>query len=188
MKGDFMSHQPYETYLFSGEPLDQDQQSSLEAHLLTCEGCAHLAHAMDRLDQAFFSSTTPSPMPGFTDRFQVRLAAHRQERQSRNLWLMTIGLFALASLIIGIIMLLHLNQINWAYELTQFIARTSLLAAQIRQFLSILKPLRAGLPLFIPLMWMLTTISLAFIGVIFATWLQSLIRLYSSVQERGNRS
>lgn len=180
-----MSHQPYETYLFSGEPLNPDQQSSLEAHLLTCEGCAHLAHAMDHLDQAFFNSTAPSPKPGFTDRFQVRLAARRQERQTRNLWLMTIGLFTLAGLIISTILLLHLNQINWAYELTQFIARTSLLAAQIRQFLNFLKPLRVALPLFIPFMLTLMTTALASISVIFVIWFQSLIKLYTPVQERG---
>lgn len=177
-----MSHQPYESYLFSGETLSSDQQNRLAAHLLACEQCAHLAHAMTHLDVTFSNSTTPSPTPGFTDRFQARLTAHRQESQSRNLWLMAFGLFALAGLIILIIMLLHLNQINWAYELTQFIARTSLLAAQARQFLNLLKPLRSALPLFIPIMLIMMTTTLALIGVIFVTWLKSIIRLYSPIK------
>jgi anti-sigma factor RsiW len=183
-----MSHQPYETYLFSGETLSVAQQSRLDAHLMTCERCAQLAHAMTHLDATFSNTPVPSPNPGFTERFQARLTAHRQERQSRNLWLMAIGLFALACLIISIIMLLHLNQINWAYQLTQFIAQTSLLAAQARQFLNLLKSLRVALPLFIPLILMLMTVTLAATGALFVTWFHSIIRLYSPIQERGHQS
>jgi predicted anti-sigma-YlaC factor YlaD len=183
-----MSHQPYETYLFSGETLSVDQQSCLDAHLKACGRCTRLAHAMTHLDMTFSTSQAPSPAPGFTYRFQARLATHREKQQSRNLWLMAIGLFALAGLIISTIILLHLNQINWAYELTQFIARTSLLAAQTRQFLNLLKPFRSALPLFIPLMLMLMTTALAFISVIFVIWFQSIIRLYSPVREKGHLS
>lgn len=183
-----MSHQPYETYLFSGETLSADQHSHLEAHLMTCEQCAHLAHAMTHLDVTFSNSSAPSPANGFTDRFQARLTAHRQKQLSRNLWLMALGFLILAGLIISIIMLLHLNQINWAYEITQIIARTSLLAAKTRQFLNFLKPFRSALLLFIPLMLFLMTTSLASVGAIFAFWFRSIIRLYSPAQERGHLS
>jgi predicted anti-sigma-YlaC factor YlaD len=178
-----MSHQPFENYLFSGETLSVDQQSLLDAHLMACEGCTQLARAMAHLDVAFSISTAPLPAPGFTDRFQARLTAHRQKRQSRNLWLMVLGLFALAGLSISIILLLHLNQINWTYELTQFIARASLLTAQTRQCLNLLKPFRSALPLLIPLMLLLMTTSLAFAGALFVFWFQSIIRLYSPVQK-----
>jgi anti-sigma factor RsiW len=183
-----MSHQPYETYLFSGETLSTDQQSCLDAHLMACERCNQLARAMTHLGVTFSNNPAPSPTPGFTDRFQARITAHRQEQQNRKLWLMAIGLFALAGLIISLITLLHLNQTNWAYDLTQFIARTSLLAAQTRQFLNLLKPFRSALPLFLPLMLMLMTSALAFISVLFVIWFRSIIKLYSPVQERGHLS
>jgi hypothetical protein len=183
-----MSHQPYETYLFSDETLNADQQSRLDAHLMVCERCTQLTHAMTHLDLTFSNSPAPAPAPGFTDRFQARITAHRQEQQSRKLWLMAIGLFTLASLIISTIILLHLNQINWAYELTQLIAQTSLLAAQTRLFLSFLKPFGSALPLFIPLMFFLMTTALTIVGVIFVIWFQSIIRLYFPIQERGHLS
>ena len=183
-----MNHQPYETYLFSGETLSVDQQNHLDEHLMACERCTQLAHAMTHLDVKFSNSPAPSPSPGFTDRFQARLTAHRQKRLNRNLWLIAIGLFALSGLLISFIMLIHVNQINWAYQLTQFIAQASLLAAKARKSLNLLKSLRIALPLFIPLMLMLMTVLLAAIGALFVTWTHSIIKLYSPVQERGHQS
>ena len=181
-----MSHQPYETYLFSGEMISADQQSSLAAHLLTCEQCSHLAHAITHLDQAFSNSPAPSTPLGFTERFQTRLTAYRQKRQVRNLWLMTICLFAFASLIGLTMILLNLYHFNWAYELSQSIARVSLLAAQIRQVMTIIKSLVNALPVAVPMLFLFGTAAVFGICTLVITWFSTIIRLYSPIHERGN--
>ena len=182
-----MSHQPYETYLFSGEILSEDQQSSLDAHLIACEQCAHLTHAMKRLDEAFFNSPAPSTPLGFTERFQTRLTAYRQKRQVRNLWLMTICLFAFASLTGLTMILLNLYHFNWAYELSQSIARVSLLAAQVRQVMMIMKSLVNALPIAVPMLFLFGSVAVFGICTLVITWFSTMIRLYSPIHERGNQ-
>jgi hypothetical protein len=181
-----MSHQPYETYLFSGEMISADQQSSLAAHLLTCEQCAHLAQAMTRLDEAFSNSPAPSTPLGFTERFQTRLAAYRQKRQIRNLWLITICLFTFTSLIGLTIILLNLYHFNWSYELSQSIARVSLLAAQIKQFVTIIKSFINALPIAVPMLFLFGFVAVFGICTLLITWFSTMIRLYSPIHERGN--
>ncbi len=182
-----MSHQPYENLLFSPVTLDDVKQQQLELHLQDCSHCASLAAALTDLDEAFAHSASPAPMPGFTQRWHVRLAEFRQKRQKRNLWLMTFSLFALAGLTAAIILVCNLSQVNWAYMLSQWIARGSLFAAQVRQVTRFFRSLTQALPVTIPILVLFGSGSLFAIAALVITWFSTLVQLYFPVHERGNQ-
>lgn len=183
-----MSHQPYETFLLSSEALDNNQRQQLDAHLSECEQCSALACALASLDETFSHSTMPMPAPGFTQRWQTHLAEYRQKRQVRNLWLMTFGLFTLTSLIVFTIALLNLIHINWAYQLSQWIARASLFAAQVRQCFTLFTTLSNTVPGTVPVVIIVFAIGVLFsIFILSLTWFGTMIRLYSPITERGNK-
>lgn len=181
-----MSHQPYETFLFSSEALNKDQKQQLDIHLRDCEQCSALSYTLASVDEAFSRSETPLPAPGFTRRWQAHLTEYRQKRQVRNLWLMTLGSFSLTSLIVMIIALLNLININWAYQLSQSIARVSLFAAQVRQCFTLFSSLSNTLPVVVPVIILLGTGAVFTIFILSITWFGSIIRLYSPIRERGH--
>lgn len=181
-----MSHQPYETFLFSDEVLNQDEQKLLDAHLKACESCAALAKSYSNLQLAFSSSSTPEPAPGFTQRWQFRLASTQQRRQIRNLWVMTIGLFSLASLTMIAIILINIYHINWAYGISQWIARTSLFAAQVRQVFNLAGSLANTQPIMIPITVATATACLFLVLALTITWFRTIVKLYSPIYEKGN--
>ena len=183
-----MSHQPFETYLFSDEPLTAEQQQSLDAHLKTCERCCAFSYSLNNFDTALRHSPSPLPAPGFTQRWQTRLVAHQQARQSRKLWLMTLGLFALASVTLLILFLFNIYQLNWAYELSQAIARFSIFAAYIRHFTRLMRTLISNLPILVPIMVLVMSGTSIALSALIITWFKTLIYLYTPGYERGNLS
>lgn len=183
-----MSHQPYEAYLIRREPLSSEQQHELNCHLNECETCSTLAGALVNLEDVFINSRTPEPAPGFTQRWQARLAGYRQKRQNRNLWLMTIGLFSLAGFIMLLLFLFHLQNLNIGYELSLMIARISRFVAEVRLSVNMFRSITSALPLIIPIMFLLIASALLSVTALTLTWFRAIIRLYSPIQERGNLS
>lgn len=182
-----MSHQPYENLLFSRDTLDAVQQKQLELHLHECSHCTSLADALADLEETFNHSSSPVPMPGFTQRWHVRLAEVRLKRQQRNLWLMTLGLFVLAVLIASIILVGNLSQVNWAYLLSQWVARVSLFAAQARQVTRFFRSLTQALPITIPILVLFGSGSLFAMVALVTIWFSTLVQLYFPSYERGNQ-
>ena len=85
-----MSHQPFETWLLSEEPLSADQAEALQAHLSGCEFCRQLAASWSEVHRFFQAASPVQPATGFTARWQARLAAQRLQerirRQRRQSW------------------------------------------------------------------------------------------------------
>ena len=181
-----MSHQPYEYFLFTKEPLNAEQQHQLNLHLQECEYCNALTGALADLEEVFINSSAPEPAPGFTIRWQARLKENHDKQQRRKLWFMTIGLFALAALMLLFIFLYHLQYINIAYELSHLIARVSRFAAEVRFSVKMFHSITSTLPFVIPIILFLSASTLLAITVLTLTWLRAIIRLYSPIQERGN--
>lgn len=95
-----MKHQPFENWLFEREALSGNETQLLQDHLASCERCADVANALSSVEKRFFSATTLSPQPGFTNRWRARLARRRKiERQKENT-------STIATLSIGLVMLL----------------------------------------------------------------------------------
>lgn len=178
-----MSHQPFETWLFSDEELTPQQDQTLESHLQECEDCRKMSDALHQVTDVMASSKDPLPAPGFVQRWQQRLIIHRHQQQQRRMWLMTIGLFAIAGIILTALLFLNHQTVNWVYELSQFIANFSLAAAKVNQAWSILRSISGALPILIPIVIVLGFGLLSATSVMFFTWIRSLVRLYKPIKE-----
>jgi hypothetical protein len=88
-----MDHRPFEDWLLDNKDLTSNEKRQLNAHLQTCHSCSALAE----VDLALKSIRVASPADGFTERFQVRLAARKKALRQRNFWgflLLTISVFS----------------------------------------------------------------------------------------------
>jgi hypothetical protein len=89
-----MNHQPFEDWLLNDKPITHEQKRQLDVHLRSCSYCT----ALTETGIALKSVSKASPQPGFTNRFQVRLAERKLADRRRRLWgslLFTFGGLAL---------------------------------------------------------------------------------------------
>ena len=77
-----MNHLPFEEWLLNETPVTPEQQRDLDLHLRTCAACSALAETGRMLS----TSKMAVPMPGFTTRFQARLAERKVVERRRKLW------------------------------------------------------------------------------------------------------
>jgi hypothetical protein len=85
-----MNHQPFEDWLLNDKPISHEQKRELDIHMRTCTYCSALAET----GLALKSVRKASPQPGFTNRFQARLAERKLAERRRKLWgtvLFTVG-------------------------------------------------------------------------------------------------
>jgi len=178
-----MSHQPFEEWLFSDEPIESQQEQSLQDHLNQCEACQALSTALDKVNEIFISSTPPEPTDGFTQRWFERLAIAREQHQIRRTWTIIFSLLGAATIITIVITLLNLNTLNWAYQLSQFIASFSLFAGKINQVWRFILSIFDAFPLIIPIIIILGIGLVSLISVLLITWISSLIKIYKPIEE-----
>jgi len=88
-----MDHLPFEDWILNNEPLTSRQKQDLAAHLQECRTCT----ALREVDLALGNVRQAEPAPGFSARFQVRLAEQRQAMKRRN----AIGFSLLAVAVLG---------------------------------------------------------------------------------------
>jgi cation transport ATPase len=174
-----MSHQPFETWILSEESLDKEQAVSLHDHLAECEPCRNLQTNWQEFHSTMTTCVDPKPMPGFTSRWHTRLAFDRQKRQQRRMWVLTLGIFTLASLTLISLMLFNLINTTWPYLVSQFIANLSVMFAKIGHFWQVLGALSNSFPIMIPLMVIISTIIISSASILILTWFSSMVRLFS---------
>ena len=87
-----MNHSPFEEWLLNNSPVSPEQQRDLDLHLRTCAYCSALVETGKMLGTAKMAT----PAPGFTARFQARLAERKAAERRQKLWGMI--LFTLAGL------------------------------------------------------------------------------------------
>jgi hypothetical protein len=90
-----MDHRPFEDWLLEDQPLTNEQQHQLDTHLRTCSSCSALAE----VNLALKVTRLAAPAQGFTDRFQLRLAARKQALRRRN----SLGFILLASSVLVVL-------------------------------------------------------------------------------------
>lgn len=93
-----MDHRPFEDWILENKKLTSNEERELNAHLRTCHSCTALAE----VDLALKSVRVAAPAAGFTDRFQVRLAARKKVLRRRNLWGFTILTMSVSSLLVWV--------------------------------------------------------------------------------------
>jgi hypothetical protein len=85
-----VNHLPFEDWLLNETPVTPEQQRDLDLHLHNCAYCSALAETGRMLS----TSKMAVPVPGFTARFQTRLAERKLADRRRRLWgaiLFTLG-------------------------------------------------------------------------------------------------
>lgn len=177
-----MNHQPFETWIFTDNPLQPEDQERLSEHLQSCENCRRSAMAMEGIRQTFRSAPSPAPTPGFTQRWHERLAAHKQARQQRRMWILTLAMFGLAFVISLTILLLELGQFNWFYEFSQLIANFSRFAARINQIWVVFRSINRTLPIITPIMVVFGVGGLSAVIALIVTWFSSMVQLYQPIK------
>lgn len=75
-----MNHRPFEDWLLEDRPLTPQEARELQAHVRSCAACAAIAES----NLTLHSTRLAAPAAGFTDRFQLRLAARRREQRWRQ--------------------------------------------------------------------------------------------------------
>ena len=89
-----MNHRPFEDWLLNDMPITTEQKHELDMHVRVCPYCTALVET----GMALKTVKKASPRPGFTTRFEARLAARKAvERRRRYIGsiLFTAGGFAL---------------------------------------------------------------------------------------------
>lgn len=95
-----MNHLPFEEWLLNNSPVTPEQQRDLDLHLRTCAYCSALAET----GKVLSATKMATPAPGFTMRFQARLAERKIAERRRKLWgaaLFTLGGFGLLMWAVG---------------------------------------------------------------------------------------
>ena len=77
-----MNHLPFEDWLLNETPVTPEQQRDLDLHLRNCAYCSALAETGRMLS----TSKMAAPIPGFTVRFQTRLAERKIVERRKKLW------------------------------------------------------------------------------------------------------
>jgi hypothetical protein len=93
-----MDHRPFEGWLLNNQTLAADEKRQLNAHLQVCSSCTALAE----VNLALKSVKMAAPEAGFSDRFQVRLAARKKVLRRRNFWgflLLTLSVLSVLTII-----------------------------------------------------------------------------------------
>jgi predicted anti-sigma-YlaC factor YlaD len=68
--------------LWLDQQLTQEAMRQVEAHTTTCSSCRAALEALRRVDRLLASTPMVAPAPGFTTRFQARLAARRRRHRT----------------------------------------------------------------------------------------------------------
>lgn len=178
-----MSHQPFETWILTEEALDKEQHASLQAHLAECDLCRSLQTHWQQVHNTFSTSLNPEPLPGFSSRWQTRLAFDRQRRQQRRMWILTLSMFTFASLILISLFFFNLLNTTWPYIFSQIIANISIMFAKIGHFWRVIESLSSSFPALVPLMVILITVIISSASVLILTWFSSMVRLFSPGRE-----
>ncbi len=123
------NHQPFEDWVLERDSLPPEQEQALYEHLQSCPACRQLAESLREVEFRLKAQPLASPQPGFTNRWQSRLAQERARSQKRQTYLflaVTLGGAVLMILAMAILLLPALNSpypylLALTYQFTQFI-------------------------------------------------------------------
>ncbi|UCH61326.1 MAG: zf-HC2 domain-containing protein [Anaerolineales bacterium] len=117
-------HQPFESWIFTSEELSGAESQALQEHLQECRSCLNLTQALQGMESHLRATPLLSPMPGFTARWETRLAdTLLRQRRIQTFWVMmaSIGGAVLLLLLTGWMILPLLRTplpilLAWAYQ------------------------------------------------------------------------
>jgi hypothetical protein len=167
-----MTHETFETLLFSDAPLSPEDQQSLQAHLQTCESCRHLAAAWQAVEADLRTAPLLEPQPGFSKRWLERLEMDRQRLRRRQALAALQFYIAGAFLLLGSLLILYwpalqspgtliLNWVSHLMLLVYFAGSTtdllsSIVFAAVRQIPLLWWVLLAGIASELGVLWVVS--------------------------------
>jgi len=170
------NHQPFETWIFSEETLSASEAQALQAHLQHCEDCRQLSNAWQEVETQFRLAPPLKPAPGFTQRWQVRLAADQrraQRWQTLSILLFSVGGAMLLFVLLGMTVFPLLRSpvpvaMVLVYQLTVLVSQISGTASVL---ITVVDTLIGVVP---PSLWAGIGVALS---LLFALWVVSLRKL-----------
>jgi len=141
-----MSHQPFETWIFSDQPLQAAETQALQDHLAVCEACRQLAEAWGGVVGELTAAPLAAPAPGFVARWEARLGRERERFQRRLNWAALAISLGGAAFFAGLIFLQALSSFRsptrfFVYNVYQLTALTSLAKAGQEMLLTVVRVL-----------------------------------------------
>ncbi len=124
------THLPFEEWVLDRNALSQEEEQALQEHLQHCPSCKEFEESLQEMESRLKAQTMLSPEPGFTQRWQARLAHERERNQMRQTYAflaVTTGGAALLMLAMGILLIPVLRSpypylLALAYQLTLVVA------------------------------------------------------------------
>lgn len=124
------THLPFEDWVLDRNDLSPEEERTLQEHLQNCPSCREFDESLREMESRLKAQTMISPNPGFTQRWQMRLAQERariQMRQTRVFLAATLGGAVLLLLAMGILLIPVLRSpypylLAIAYQLTQIVS------------------------------------------------------------------
>ncbi len=170
-----MSHQPFETWLFEEDALEESEARALREHLVECAACRSLGEAWEEMGGLLGSSPIAAPAPGFADRWRGRLAEDRDRLRRRQAWAVlgftaAAGVAAAAGMVIEVLSLLD-SPARLALRIFEAI---SVFAAQLFVIREAILGVAERLPSFFASSWPL--VSLAALALLGGLWAVSIYR------------
>ncbi len=101
-----MNHQPFRGWLLADDELSVEQSRLLQEHLRDCQACRQINSAWQELEAVIERSSQLEPLPGFVDRWQIRLVEHRDHQQRLRGWY-TIGATSLVVISLLVVMMIQ---------------------------------------------------------------------------------
>jgi len=102
-----MNHRLFEGWLLTDELLETQQRKLLEEHLGECPSCQQLYHAWKEVEFELRESPQITPVVGFTQRWQERVAAEQIRRYRKQaFWSLAFYLAGAIGLLVLLILIL----------------------------------------------------------------------------------
>ncbi|MEW6402109.1 MAG: hypothetical protein AB1649_09930 [Chloroflexota bacterium] len=159
-----MNHRPFEDWLLNEQHLTPAEKRDLDAHMRTCKVCSALAETGLELR----SVRKVSPAPGFTARFQQRLAAQRIADRRKKLWGLMVFLLGGVGLLLWLASPLILALINSPGQwITILIGYFLFIFTSLQTMADVLLVFLRVVPgFFPPYLWMVIISALAGLGLL----------------------
>ena len=170
------NHLPFEDWLFSEQPLTDKETTDLQDHLKGCESCRQLSEAWTGVEAQLKDAPVVAPAPGFSQRWQARLAVDMQKRYRKQVAVvLSTGLLmvVLVSFFLAI-MALPLIQNPRPYILTMVYRYTVILSSISYTATAVTRILRTLFDIIPPTLWVGITLALGSLGLL---WVISLRKL-----------
>ncbi len=170
-----MNHQPYESWILDETVLSLAEQRQMKEHLDSCAACRNLAAGWVAARRSMRAAPPARPAPGFTGRFQARLAERRalqHQLQARRF----VVIITTASLLTLFALTAYLAfTTSFATLLVNAFGLATRLVIQWNNVQLVIRSLWHALPPYIPVaIWVILSTGLGLLGL---AWAVSLWRI-----------